>query len=68
MASRRRRAARTARTRRRDATLLLLWTEDVSYAEMAVAIGVQASSVGSLLGRAQDAFRKEYERRHGQPS
>jgi RNA polymerase sigma-70 factor, ECF subfamily len=57
-----------AALRRRDATLLLLWAEDVSYAEMAAAIGVQASSVGSLLRRAQDAFRKEYERRHGQPS
>jgi RNA polymerase sigma-70 factor (ECF subfamily) len=57
-----------AALRRRDATLLLLWAEDLSYAEMAVAIGVQASSVGSLLRRAQDAFRKDYERRYGQPS
>lgn len=57
-----------AALRRRDATVLLLWAEDVSYAEMAVAIGVQASSVGSLLRRAQDAFRKEYEGRHGQSS
>jgi RNA polymerase sigma-70 factor (ECF subfamily) len=57
-----------AALRRRDATMLLLWAEDVSYAEMAAAIGVQASSVGSLLRRAQDAFRKEYERRHGHAS
>ena len=56
-----------AALRRRDATLLLLWAEDLSYADMAAAIGVQASSVGSLLRRAQDAFRKEYEARHGQP-
>ncbi len=56
-----------AAVRRRDATLLLLWAEDVSYAEMAIAIEVQASSVGSLLRRAQDAFRKEYEARYGQP-
>lgn len=51
--------------RRRDATLLLLWAEDLSYAEMASAIGVQATSVGSLLRRAQDAFRKAYEVRYG---
>jgi RNA polymerase sigma-70 factor (ECF subfamily) len=51
--------------RRRDATLLLLWAEDLSYAEMASAIGVQATSVGSLLRRAQDAFKKEYEARYG---
>jgi RNA polymerase sigma-70 factor (ECF subfamily) len=57
-----------ASLRRRDATLLLLWAEDVSYADMASAVGVQATSVGSLLRRAQDAFRKEYEARYGQPS
>jgi RNA polymerase sigma-70 factor (ECF subfamily) len=54
--------------RQRDATLLLLWAEDVSYADMASAVSVQASSVGSLLRRAQEAFRKEYETRYGQPS
>ncbi|MEO5819626.1 MAG: sigma-70 family RNA polymerase sigma factor [Vicinamibacteraceae bacterium] len=57
-----------AALKRRDATLLLLWTEEVSYADMASAVGVQATSVGSLLRRAQDAFRKEYEARYGQPS
>lgn len=54
--------------RRRDATLLLLWAEAVSYADMAAAVSVQATSVGSLLRRAQEAFRKEYETRYGQPS
>lgn len=54
--------------RRRDATLLLLWAEDVSYVDMASAVGVQATSVGSLLRRAQDAFKKEYEARHGHAS
>lgn len=65
-----RRQVRTvlASLRRRDATLLLLWAEDVSYADLASAVGVQASSVGSLLRRAQDAFRKDYETRYGQPS
>jgi RNA polymerase sigma-70 factor (ECF subfamily) len=51
--------------RRRDATLLLLWAEDLSYADMASSIGVQATSVGSLLRRAQAAFKKEYEVRYG---
>ena len=51
--------------RQRDATLLLLWAEDLSYADLASAIGVQATSVGSLLRRAQDAFKKEYEARYG---
>jgi RNA polymerase sigma-70 factor (ECF subfamily) len=60
--------ATLAALRRRDATLLLLWVEDVSYADLASAIGVQATSVGSLLRRAQEAFRKEYEARYGQPS
>jgi RNA polymerase sigma-70 factor, ECF subfamily len=65
-----RRQVRTvlASLRRREATLLLLWAEDVSYAAIAAAVGVQATSVGSLLRRAQDAFRKEYEARYGQPS
>jgi len=60
--------ATLAALRRRDATLLLLWAEDVSYADLASAVGVQATSVGSLLRRAQEAFRKEYEARYGQPS
>jgi RNA polymerase sigma-70 factor (ECF subfamily) len=50
---------------RRDATLLLLWAEDLSYAELGAAVGVQPTSVGSLLRRAQDAFRKAYEARYG---
>jgi len=57
-----------ASLRSRDAALLLLWAEDVSYAAIAAAVGVQPTSVGSLLRRAQDAFRKEYEARYGQPS
>jgi RNA polymerase sigma-70 factor (ECF subfamily) len=59
--------AALAALRPRDATLLLLWAEDVGYVAIAGAVGVQPSSVGSLLRRAQDAFRKEYEARYGQP-
>lgn len=54
--------------RRRDVTLLLLWIEDVSYAEIAAAAAVRSSSVGSMLRRAQDTFRKEYEARYGAQS
>jgi RNA polymerase sigma-70 factor (ECF subfamily) len=56
-----------AALRPRETTLLLLWAEDVGYADIGAAVGVQTSSVGSLLRRAQDAFRKEYEARYGQP-
>ena len=37
-----------------------MWAEDLSYAEIAAAAGIQPSSVGTLLRRAQDAFKKEY--------
>lgn len=65
-----RRQVRTvlASLRRRQATILLMWAEDLSYAEIAAAAGIQPSSVGSLLRRAQDAFKKEYEARYGHAS
>ena len=53
---------------RRQATILLMWAEDLSYAEIAAAAGIQPSSVGTLLRRAQDAFKKEYESRYGHAS
>ncbi len=49
----------------RMAGLLLLWAEDLSYREMAVALDIQSNYVGSLLSRAQEAFRKEYVKRYG---
>ncbi len=49
----------------RQAQVLLLWAEDLSYREIATAAEVHLPSVGSLLSRAQTAFRKEYERRYG---
>ena len=49
----------------RQAQLLLLWAEDLTYREIAVAADVNYTSVGSLLSRAQTAFRKEHERRYG---
>lgn len=50
----------------RHAQLLLLWSEELSYREMAAAIQIPPSYVGSLLSRAQDAFRKEYLARYGE--
>jgi len=48
-----------ARLPERSATLLALRYAGLSYAEIAVALDVRASSVGTLLRRAEDAFRRE---------
>ena len=50
---------------RRHAELLLLRANDLSYEELAGALGLNPSSVGTLLSRAQEAFRKEYVSRYG---
>lgn len=50
----------------RDAELLLLRHQGLSYDELAAAIDVKPSSVGTLIGRAQKAFRKEYVKQYGQ--
>jgi RNA polymerase sigma-70 factor (ECF subfamily) len=49
----------------RSAALLLLRSEGLSYAELAAALNVNPASVGTLLARAQRAFRQEFERRYG---
>ena len=43
----------------RTAALLALRYSGLSYAEVAAALDVRASSVGTLLRRAEDAFRRE---------
>jgi RNA polymerase sigma-70 factor (ECF subfamily) len=53
---------------RQHAQILLLWSEDLSYREISAALQIQANYVGSLLRRAQEAFRKEYEKRYGKQS
>ena len=50
---------------RRAAALLLLRSHGLSYSELAAALSVHPASVGTLLSRAQQAFRKEYIRRYG---
>lgn len=50
---------------RRDAELLLLRSDGFSYAEAASALELNPASIGTLLSRAQQAFRKEYIKRYG---
>jgi len=49
----------------REGALLLLRSEGLSYAEVAAAVQVNPTSVGTLVSRAQQAFRKEYVKRYG---
>ena len=51
---------------RRQAQLLLLRSEGFSYEELASTLDLNPSSVGTLLARAQQAFRKEYINRYGE--
>lgn len=53
---------------RRHAELLLLRSQGLSYQELAAALELNPSYVGSLLSRAQEAFRKEYLKRYGNES
>lgn len=47
------------------AELLILRSDGLSYQEMASALNLNPASVGTLLSRAQRAFRKEYLERYG---
>lgn len=49
----------------RQAELLLLRSHGLSYEELASALDLNPASVGRLLSRAQQAFRKEYGKRYG---
>jgi RNA polymerase sigma-70 factor (ECF subfamily) len=49
----------------RQAELLLLRTGGLSYEEVAEAADVNPVSVGTLISRAQQAFRKEYLKQYG---
>jgi len=51
----------------RQAALLVLRSDDFSYAELAATLKLNPNSIGTLLSRAQQAFRKEYIRRYGEP-
>jgi RNA polymerase sigma factor (sigma-70 family) len=49
----------------RDSALLVLRSSGLSYAELAAALELNPSSIGTFLSRAQEAFRKEYIKRYG---
>jgi RNA polymerase sigma-70 factor (ECF subfamily) len=49
----------------RQAGLLILRSDGLSYQELATALNLNAVSIGTLLSRAQHAFRKEYSKRYG---
>jgi RNA polymerase sigma-70 factor, ECF subfamily len=49
----------------RQAALLILRSEGLSYTEVAAALNVNPASVGTLLARAEAVFRKEYIKRYG---
>ena len=50
---------------RRQAELLVLRSQGLGYEELAAALHLNPASVGTLLARAQKAFRKEYIARYG---
>ena len=49
----------------RQAALLILRSDGLSYAECAAALNLNAASIGTLLARAEAAFQKEYIKRYG---
>jgi RNA polymerase sigma-70 factor, ECF subfamily len=49
----------------RQSELLLLRSQGLSYEELAATLNLKAASIGTLLARAQQAFRKEYIKRYG---
>jgi RNA polymerase sigma-70 factor (ECF subfamily) len=51
--------------RRRHAELLILRSHGLSYEELAATLSLNPASIGTLLTRAQLAFRKEYTKRYG---
>jgi RNA polymerase sigma factor (sigma-70 family) len=56
-----------ASLKRRHAEVLLLRYQGLSYDGIARALSINPAYVGSLLSRALEAFRKDYENRYGTP-
>lgn len=54
-----------ARMKSSHATLLMLRAEGLSYQELAATLRLHPASVGTMLARAEDKFKREYERSHG---
>jgi RNA polymerase sigma factor (sigma-70 family) len=49
----------------REAQILLLRAEGMAYRELAETVGVQASSIGTLLARAEAEFERKFRVRYG---
>jgi RNA polymerase sigma-70 factor, ECF subfamily len=47
-------------------TLIVLRSDGFTYAELAAALDLNPTSVGTALSRAEAAFRKEYVKRYGE--
>jgi RNA polymerase sigma-70 factor (ECF subfamily) len=56
-----------SRMKTREAELLLLRNNDLRYEEIAAALRLNPASVGTLIARAREAFRKEYVNLYGEP-
>ena len=50
----------------RDAALLLMRSSGLPYQEVAAALDLNPASVGTMISRAQQAFRKEYVKQYGE--
>jgi RNA polymerase sigma-70 factor (ECF subfamily) len=50
----------------RQAELLFLRSQGLSYEELSAALDLNSASIGTLLSRAQQTFRKEYNKRYGE--
>ncbi len=50
----------------RDAQLLALRAEGLAYRELAESLGVRASSIGTLLARAEAEFERKFRARYGE--
>jgi RNA polymerase sigma-70 factor (ECF subfamily) len=55
-----------ARLKKPQSQLLILRSHGLTYDEIAQALDINPTSIGTLLRRAEEAFRKEYVRRYGQ--
>ena len=52
--------------RPREAELLILYSSELSYEEIAAALELNPASVGTLIARARQAFRKEFVKQYGE--
>jgi RNA polymerase sigma-70 factor (ECF subfamily) len=54
-----------SRLKKSQAELLILRSNEFTYEEIAQALDLNSSSIGTLLRRAEEAFRKQYVRQYG---